>query len=205
MSSAAGNHGSSAGSDKEGGECYPHVHPSPQLLLAESVSVEDLGMGTKMPLHRICPSLGPLCTQLDCQGKLLPCDAGTQSTGQASRSHEIRQKALLPERNTWPKWGRRSSHICSWKQVTREWSRADHSQGSCPCALQVDVITLHVYSSSSAHPVAGSPVQAMACMPAPVLPAVPSPVLLSCTELLHSQPVPSAELGPHQGTRSHYL
>lgn len=50
----------------------------------------------------------PLCTQLVCQGKLLLWDAGTQKGGQASRSQEMRLKALLPGGNTWPGWGRRS-------------------------------------------------------------------------------------------------
>lgn len=53
-----------------------------------------------------CPH--PLCTQLVCQGKLLPWDAGSQRAGQASRSQEMRLKALLPGGNTWPEWGRRS-------------------------------------------------------------------------------------------------
>lgn len=53
-----------------------------------------------------CPH--PLCTQLVCQGKLLPWDAGSQRAGQASRNHKMRLKVLLPGGNTWPEWGRRS-------------------------------------------------------------------------------------------------
>lgn len=44
----------------------PSSPPHHWLLPSESISLEDLCMGTKIPLHCICASLRPLCTQLDC-------------------------------------------------------------------------------------------------------------------------------------------
>lgn len=186
--SAAGNHVSSAASDKEGGERYPHLpsngfyHLSPYQWRTSVWGLRSHCAASARPCGTRAHSW--IARESFCRAMLA---AG--AWGQASRSHEIRQKALLPEGNTRPKWGRRSSHVCSWMQVTREWCGPDYSQGSCPCALQVYVITLHVYPSSSARPVAGSPAGAVARMPARRAACIPSPVAQAAGDAeLHRPP-----------------
>lgn len=136
-----------------------------------------------------CPH--PLCTQIVCQGKLLPWDAGTQRAGQASRNHKIRLKALLPGGNTWPEWGRRSP----------VYFHGSKCPGSGPWLRDAGIcyVIPHVSSSSSC-PSCGSPAQSVAHEPVHPASQYSQSVLKAvggAPELLHSQLCsPVLHLGP---------
>lgn len=141
-----------------------------------------------------CPH--PLCTQLVCQGKLLPWDAGTQRAGQASRSHEMRPKALLPAGNTRPEWGRRSPVCVHGSKCPGSdpglRAAVPASAGVCyaihryPAALCVLAVPSSGCGSCASPP----------CCPLSPVHRLWVVLLSSCIPSLF----PSAAFGPHQGT-----